>query len=78
MKFEECCKSIINCENISNETQLALYGLYKQSMFGDVSGTKPSIFDQRARYKFIYWEKCKGMSEGLAKKKYCVLVESLL
>ena len=34
-------------DGTSNDDKLALYGLFKQGMVGDVNSGKPGIFDQK-------------------------------
>ena len=61
----------------SNEQLLDLYGLYKQATEGDVSGSRPGMFDLKGRAKFDAWAKRKGTSKDDAMKKYVALVDKL-
>ena len=61
----------------SNDQLLDLYGLYKQATDGDVSGSRPGLFDLKGRAKFDAWAKRKGSSKDDAMKKYVALVDSL-
>lgn len=60
-----------------NDTLLQMYALYKQGSAGDVSGTKPGMFDFVAAAKYGAWEKLQGMDSDEAKQKYIELVEKL-
>ena len=56
---------------------LGLYGLYKQATEGDVSGSRPGVFDLKGRAKFDAWAGRKGTSKDDAMKKYVALVGKL-
>ncbi|OQX68146.1 MAG: acyl-CoA-binding protein [Sorangiineae bacterium NIC37A_2] len=56
---------------------LELYALFKQATVGDVSGSKPGVFDLKGRAKFDAWEKKKGLSPEAAQAAYIKLVEKL-
>lgn len=60
-----------------NDVLLELYGLFKQSTEGDVSGEKPGIFDFVAAAKYDAWEKRRGMSKEEAMQAYVELVDRL-
>jgi diazepam-binding inhibitor (GABA receptor modulator, acyl-CoA-binding protein) len=62
----------------SNDQLLDLYGLYKQAMEGDVSGSRPGLLDLKGRAKYDAWAKRAGTSKDEAMKKYVALVESLV
>ena len=64
--------------NLSNDNKLALYGLYKQGTDGDISTSKPGVFDQKGRAKWSAWEKQKGKSKETAQKEYIALVQELI
>src|SRR6056300_1530963 len=55
-----------------------LYGLYKQSLYGDNKTSKPGLFNMRDRFKWAAWEEHKLMSRNTAQKKYIDLVNSLV
>ncbi len=61
----------------SNDELLELYGLYKQSTEGDVSGSRPGMLDLKGRAKFDAWAKQKGTSNEDAMKKYVATVDQL-
>ena len=56
---------------------LRLYGLYKQGSEGDVTGTKPGLFDFKGAAKFEAWEKLKGTTNEKAMEDYIKLVKRL-
>lgn len=60
------------------ETQLKMYGLFKQANEGDVKGSKPSMLNPVARAKFKAWDELKGMKPEDAMKAYIGEVESIL
>lgn len=61
----------------SNEELLMMYGLYKQSTEGDVTGERPGGFDFKAIAKFDAWEELKGKSREQAMEEYIALVDRL-
>jgi diazepam-binding inhibitor (GABA receptor modulating acyl-CoA-binding protein) len=61
----------------SPTNQLELYGLYKQATSGNVTGSRPGMFDVRGRAKWDAWEKRKGMSAQAAMETYIELVDRL-
>ncbi len=61
----------------STTVQLDLYGLFKQASSGDVSGSRPGMFDMRGRAKYDAWEKHKGMSTDAAMQAYVDYVANL-
>jgi diazepam-binding inhibitor (GABA receptor modulating acyl-CoA-binding protein) len=56
---------------------LRLYGLYKQSLFGDCNTEKPSIFNLRELKKWNAWDIQRGKPCDKSKADYCSLVKSL-
>jgi len=60
-----------------NDELLALYGLYKQVTAGDVTGSRPGLFDPKGRAKFDAWTSRKGTAAADAKKAYVALVAEL-
>ena len=61
----------------STDDLLELYALYKQSTIGDVSGSRPGVFDMKGRAKFDAWATKKGTSKDDAMGKYIALVDRL-
>ncbi|CAG8651432.1 16979_t:CDS:2 [Dentiscutata erythropus] len=60
--------------SISNEEQLAGYGLFKQSTVGDINTSKPNILDQKGRAKWDAWNSRKGLSKEEAQSQYVDLI----
>ncbi len=61
----------------SNEDLLELYALYKQATIGDVSASRPGMFDLKGRAKFDAWTGKKGTSKDDAMTKYVAVVDRL-
>ena len=62
----------------SNEELLTLYALYKQATEGDVSGSRPGMFDLKGRAKYDAWAGKKGTSKDAAMSQYVALVDRLV
>ncbi len=62
----------------SNDVLLELYALYKQATAGDVSGSRPGMFDLKGRAKFDAWAKKKGSAKDAAMTAYVALVDRLV
>ena len=56
---------------------LELYGLFKQASVGDVTGSRPGMFDPKARAKWDAWASRKGTSQDDARTKYVELARRL-
>ena len=61
----------------SNDSKLALYGLFKQAKSGDAAGKRPGFTDPVGRAKYDAWAKNKGMPIDQAKQAYVDMVTSL-
>ncbi|KAK9764786.1 acyl-CoA-binding protein (ACBP)/diazepam binding inhibitor (DBI)/endozepine (EP) [Basidiobolus ranarum] len=61
----------------STDSLLELYALFKQSIFGDNTTTKPGMFDISGKAKWEAWNGKKGMTKEAAQAAYIALVESL-
>jgi len=61
----------------TNEELLQLYGLFKQSTEGDVTGERPGGFDFKAIAKHDAWEELKGKSKEQAQQEYVAFVNKL-
>ena len=64
-------------ERPDNDTMLQLYALFKQGSSGDVSGSKPGMFDFVGVAKYEAWKRIKGLSQDDAKNQYIELVSKL-
>ena len=56
---------------------LALYGLYKQATTGDVTGSRPGVFDVKGRAKWDAWAAKKGTPTEQAIDEYVALAKRL-
>lgn len=65
--------------DVSDETKLELYGLYKQAVVGDCNTPHPGTFslDYKAKAKWNAWHSKLGMKNDVAERKYIMLVELL-
>ena len=61
----------------SNDDLLELYALYKQATAGDVTGSRPGIFDVKGRAKWDAWSEKKGTSKEAAADQYLALARRL-
>jgi len=59
------------------DTQLKLYGLFKQATKGDATGKRPGRLDIKGRAKFDAWDKNKGTSQADAMAAYIALADDL-
>lgn len=72
-QFEATVDFVQNGEgniNPSNELKLKLYALYKQATEGDVTGSKPGMFDFVGQAKYQAREAVKGISKEAAMQQY--------
>ncbi|MCP4470798.1 MAG: acyl-CoA-binding protein [Gammaproteobacteria bacterium] len=60
-----------------SQDMLKLYGLFKQSKFGDTSDKRPGMTKIRERAKFDAWAGNSGTSKDDAMRKYMDLVDTL-
>lgn len=76
-RFEAAVERSSDLPSQGPTTQLELYGLFKQASNGDVTGSRPGMFDVRGRAKWDAWEKRKGLSKDAAMEAYIALIEKL-
>lgn len=76
--FEDAKVRVMSLPSAGPEVQLKLYGLYKQSTAGDVSGKRPGMLDIRGRAKYDAWASRKGTSNDDAMEAYIEYVDELL
>ena len=76
-KFSDAQKRSKNLSSQSNSSLLELYSLYKQASEGDVTGSRPGMFDLKGGAKFDAWTGRKGMSKEEAMQEYINLVDKL-
>ena len=65
-------------EQLSQDKQAQIYGLFKQASNGDNSGAEPSALNALAKGKWDAWEAQKGKSKEDAEKEYIELIEEVL
>lgn len=61
----------------SDEELLEIYGLFKQSKFGDNNETKPNFLNFKGCAKWEAWNKLKGKTQIEAKQLYITKATSL-
>lgn len=77
-KFDAAAKAVQKlAQRPSNEQLLELYALFKQATDGDVTGSRPGMFDLKGRAKFDAWAGKKGTAADAAMKAYVALVTKL-
>ncbi|KAJ4455875.1 putative acyl-CoA-binding protein [Paratrimastix pyriformis] len=77
-RFEQAAVDVaLLSKRPNDQTQLELYGFFKQAKEGDCTTKKPGMFDVRARYKWDAWNKHLGMTKEAAMEAYIALVEEL-
>lgn len=62
----------------SNDELLKLYALFKQATEGDVSGSRPSLINVRARAKWDAWKEVSGIDKDRAMEDYSQTVDELV
>ncbi|MFN4144377.1 MAG: acyl-CoA-binding protein [Runella sp.] len=75
--FQEAVATSKTFTKGSNEDKLTLYKLYKQATEGNVSGSRPGMFDMVGRAKYDAWASVKGLSKEEAMKKYIDAIKAL-
>ena len=75
--FEEAVEAIKENKAISQDEQLALYGLYKQANIGDVNIERPGMLNMSGKAKWDAWKKEEGKTNDEAKAAYVTLVGEL-
>ena len=61
----------------TNDEILNLYGLYKQSIYGNNNTERPGFMDFTAKSKWDAWKKHLGKNSDTAKKEYIRYVRIL-
>ena len=65
-------------QQLTQDKQASIYGLFKQVTVGDCNIEQPGIADQLGRGKWDAWTAQKGKSKEDAEKEYIELVEEVL
>ncbi len=76
-EFQDSIRFINNLQSdfYSLDERLKLYGLYKQSLFGDNKVQKPYFFNIKSLNKWNAWKKEFGKSNTEAKADYISYVQ---
>jgi acyl-CoA-binding protein len=77
-EFDEALEKVKTLPDQPPDVLLELYGLFKQSTAGDVTGKRPGMLDFKGRAKYDAWATRKGMSKDQAMDAYVETVERLL
>ncbi len=77
-EFDQALEKVKTLPDQPPDVLLELYGLFKQSTAGDVSGKRPGMLDFKGRAKYDAWATRKGMSKDQAMDAYVEVVERLL
>ena len=76
--FENSAKEVQNLkQKPSDQELLKIYGLYKQSLFGNNNTPQPSFFDFKSKSKWSAWSEQAGKGKIKAKREYIDFVETL-
>ena len=74
-------QAIIDVQNLKIKPEdselLKLYGLYKQSLFGNNNTSKPFLFNFKDNSKWNAWNDLAGKGKIRAKNEYITLAEEL-
>jgi len=73
-RFADAQAQIKPITGLGNDVMLDLYAFYKQSTFGDATGSRPGMLDLKGRAKFDAWAKLKGKTKDAAMEGYISLV----
>jgi acyl-CoA-binding protein len=76
-EFDKAVECVNDLPSQSTKVQLELYGLYKQALFGDVTGERPGRLNVRERAKYDEWTSRKGMSKEAAMRVYIEVAKRL-
>ncbi|CAL8098006.1 unnamed protein product [Calicophoron daubneyi] len=79
-KFEKIAEEVRKLTSpATDEEKLALYGLYKQANFGDISTDPPNPSESIVgRAKWEAWNSRKGMSQDEAMAEYVVYAQKMI
>jgi len=61
----------------NNEEKALLYGLYKQTLLGNINIEQPAFYQIEARIKWSSWKKQEGKTKEIAEEEYRKLVVKL-
>ncbi|XP_060104424.1 acyl-CoA-binding domain-containing protein 7 [Heteronotia binoei] len=77
--FESAAESVKKLKTRPSDDELReLYGLYKQSVVGDINIECPGMLDLKGKAKWEAWNQKKGMSKENAMKAYISKANELI
>lgn len=77
-QFQEAVRNFRNLNiEINQDDFLNIYGLYKQSLFGDNNTPKPWFFMIKNNNKWFAWKNHYGKSKLQSKKEYADIIYNL-
>jgi len=76
--FLDAAEHVKKLQGLDNDTQLQLYGLYKQSTIGNVNTSKPWSIDIVGTAKWNAWKSYEGFPQESAARTYVYVVAHLL
>jgi acyl-CoA-binding protein len=80
IQFQKCVRTVNNLKIrklVNYDDFIAIYGFYKQALFGDNKSVKPYWFYFHNMNKWNSWKKNLGKTKIDAKKNYIELVNLL-
>ena len=76
-QFDDAVARSTELPSQPNDVLLELYALYKQATEGDVTGSRPGMFDMVGRAKFDAWSGVRGVAREEAMQRYVDRVNEL-
>eukprot|EP00930_Biecheleria_cincta_P064723 TRINITY_DN50370_c0_g1_i1.p1 TRINITY_DN50370_c0_g1~~TRINITY_DN50370_c0_g1_i1.p1 ORF type:complete len:216 (-),score=47.48 TRINITY_DN50370_c0_g1_i1:34-612(-) len=73
--FQAAQSALKTLTALDNDSLLKLYAHYKQATVGPATGSRPGVFEVRARAKYDAWAALRSMDASSAKKAYCALAD---
>ncbi|KAL7393523.1 hypothetical protein ABVT39_012088 [Epinephelus coioides] len=78
-EFEKMAVDVKNVKTRPTDQELLdLYGLYKQSVVGEINTERPGITDLKGKAKWDAWNSRKGMSKEDAMSAYITLAKEII
>ena len=75
--FKKATEDVFKATKVSNEDKLILYGLYKQSVFGNCTTKKPML-NFKEKMKWESWMGYEGIHQHVSKRMYIDKVRDIL
>ena len=78
MSFQQVAKIATTLDTSPDNSEKGLlYGLYKQTLIGNINIDKPAFYHVESRAKWNYWKKQEDKSMNMAEQEYRKLVVAL-